>query len=224
MDNETSKTNNLNNEFIAHVRKFDGLKQPLHVHLAEVAQISKKLAEKINAPLAGELIGLIHDFGKYSQAFQIYIKSATGLLNPDIDDEYVDAKGLKGRIDHSTAGAQWIYHQLKNYGKRGEGQLIAQILALCVASHHSGLINCLDDHATKPNAFLRRINDKLEEMYVKKGDKVVLNNHSSINEIVCKINRDGFLYKKTFLFVRRKVFMLLIFYFVCNTTILTSEF
>ncbi len=163
MDNETSKTNNLNNEFIAHVRKFDGLKQPLHVHLAEVAQISKKLAEKINAPLAGELIGLIHDFGKYSQAFQIYIKSATGLLNPDIDDEYVDAKGLKGRIDHSTAGAQWIYHQLKNYGKRGEGQLIAQILALCVASHHSGLINCLDDHATKPNAFLRRINDKLEE-------------------------------------------------------------
>lgn len=162
--------NNLNNsednlckkEFIAHVRADDGLKQPLHVHLTEVASISQKLAEKINAPLAGELIGLMHDFGKYSQAFQNYIQSATGLLNPDLDDEYVNAKGLKGKIDHSTAGAQWIHQQLKNYGPRGEGQLIAQVLALCVASHHSGLMNCLDDHAEKPNAFLRRMG-KIEE-------------------------------------------------------------
>ena len=166
MQNELIKSDTEKKEYIAHVRENDRLKQPLHIHLTEVAQITKKLAEKISAPLAGELIGLMHDFGKFSQAFQIYIQSATGLLNPDIDDEYVDAAGLKGKIDHSTAGAQWIYQQLKIYGKRGEGQLIAQILALCVASHHSGLINCLDDHAEKPNAFLRRMGKAEEDSHL----------------------------------------------------------
>ncbi len=93
----------------------------------------------------GELLGLLHDFGKYSLKFQDYIKSATGLLNPDVDDEYVDAMALKGKIDHSSAGAQWIWERFRKYkaGNFPAGKFSGQIMALCLASHHSGLIDCL---------------------------------------------------------------------------------
>src|SRR5690606_13485721 len=133
----------MNSQYIAHVRTIDNKEQTLEEHLFEVSKISALLASKIGVADAGRLIGLMHDFGKYSQAFQAYIGSATGKLNPDIDDDYVDAKSLKGKIDHSSAGAQWIWNELRKYGSGGKGELCGQILALCVASHHSGLIDCL---------------------------------------------------------------------------------
>lgn len=144
-----------NQSYIAHVRKADKKQQTVAVHLQEVAEIAKTLAAKINVPEAGELIGLLHDFGKYSAFFQNYIQSGTGLLNPDIDEDYVDAAALKGKIDHSTAGAQLIWEVLAKYGKNGEGKLCGQILALCIASHHSGLIDCLTPEGT--NGFKKRI-------------------------------------------------------------------
>ena len=57
--------------FIAHVRASDKTEQSVANHLLEVAEVAKQLATKINVPEAGELIGLLHDFGKYSrQPFQ----------------------------------------------------------------------------------------------------------------------------------------------------------
>lgn len=129
--------------YIAHVRKQDGGIQTVSTHLLEVGAIARQLASKINIPEAGELIGLLHDFGKYSQAFQDYIQSGTGIIDPD-SENFVNAGALKGKIDHSTAGAQWVWQALSKYGKNGEGKLCGQILALCIASHHSGLIDCLD--------------------------------------------------------------------------------
>ena len=129
-----------NNMFVAHHRKSDGKTQSLEEHLYGVAEISKLIASKIGLGAQGEAIGLLHDFGKYSSAFQNYIKSAVGLVNPD-EDDFVDAHGLRGKIDHSSAGAQYIWQALQS---RGSGEkMVAQILALCVASHHSGLIDCL---------------------------------------------------------------------------------
>lgn len=127
-------------KYIAHRRKSDGQEQGLATHLYEVSEIAKNLAVKLGVPDAGRLIGLLHDFGKFSAEFQNYIGSATGKINPD-EDEYVDAKGLKGKIDHSSAGAQWIWENCQKWGERG--QIVGQILALCIASHHSGMIDCL---------------------------------------------------------------------------------
>ena len=91
--------------------------------------------------MAGELIGLVHDLGKFSDIFQRYILSAVGELNEDIDDDFIQFENYKGKIDHSTAGAQWIWNSTRDQGtlKRISGQ----VLALCVASHHSGLIDCI---------------------------------------------------------------------------------
>ena len=127
---------------IAHVRKLDRLQQLLIDHLLETSSISGQLAAKLNLGLVGELLGLMHDFGKYSQDFQEYIKSVTG-INPDADD-YVLPNGKK--IDHSTAGAQWVYRELRKFGAaQGIGELFGQMLGLCIASHYGeGLIDCLD--------------------------------------------------------------------------------
>ncbi len=127
-------------EFFAHRREKDGEAQSLCNHLSRTAIYSGQFADKIGLKGTGRLIGLLHDIGKASNAFDKYIQSATGLIDPDSDD-YVDTKEQKGKIDHSSAGAQIIYRTLLKKGP--EGLIAAQILSICIASHHSGLIDCL---------------------------------------------------------------------------------
>lgn len=128
----------------------------LEQHLLGVANKAKGFAAKINLSKQGELIGLLHDLGKYSSEFQGYLKSAMMLIDEDKDD-YVDAQELKGKVDHSTAGAQLIWEELTKHGDMGK--IVGQILALCVASHHSGLIDCLFSSASSPtrNKFTKRM-------------------------------------------------------------------
>lgn len=132
-------------EFIARVREHDKKLQPLGIHLNEVSELAKQFASKINLPLCGELIGLIHDIGKYSEKFQIYIREATGLFG---ESERLLAALKKGSVDHATSGAQWIHEDLKM-------PLLSQVLATCVACHHTGLY----DYRGKENRtpFLNRI-------------------------------------------------------------------
>ena len=134
----------MSSRYIAHVRKSDGQPQSLQTHLIETAEIAKLLAAKLDLDQAGELLGLMHDFGKYSRKFQKYIHDETGLFNPDLDDEESTPNGSK--VDHSTAGAQWVYRELRKFGAaQGIGELFGQMLGLCIASHHGeGLIDCLD--------------------------------------------------------------------------------
>ncbi len=146
-------------KYIAHVRK-DGTKQSVEDHLNEVGEIASMLASKIGVSSAGNLIGLLHDLGKFSMDFQGYIGSATGLINPD-EDVFVDSKGLKGKIDHSSAGAQWIWENSQRWGPRG--QMVGQILAICIASHHSGLIDCLKPDGE--NSFVDRMNKQDEKTH-----------------------------------------------------------
>lgn len=131
--------------YIAHLRKSDGQIQSVQAHLKETAALAKVFAQKLNLESAGELLGLMHDFGKYSRKFQKYIHDETGLFNPDLDDEESIPNGSK--VDHSTAGAQWVYRELRKFGAaQGIGEFLGQMLGLCIASHHGeGLIDCLDD-------------------------------------------------------------------------------
>lgn len=150
-----------NCDYIAHVRQADKSEQLLADHLREVATLAKNFASKINASEAGELLGLLHDLGKFSKQFQDYIMSAEGLLNPDIDEDYVDSVSLKGKIDHSTAGAQWIWDRCQKFGNHG--RLVGQILSLCLVSHHGGMIDCLKPNGE--NGFLNRINKSDEKTH-----------------------------------------------------------
>src|SRR5690554_5076212 len=88
-------------QYVAHIREKDGDIQPLIVHLCEVGALASEFAQKLNAPVAGNVLGLLHDFGKFSQDFQNYINSSQGRIQPD-EDNFVDANTLKRKIDHSS--------------------------------------------------------------------------------------------------------------------------
>ena len=133
--------------------------QKLCEHLEGVAELSKINAEKIGMGNYGELIGLLHDYGKYSAEFQEYItneiKKNDPQFNPDEDEEFEDPTGKKGKIDHSTAGAQLL--SCKN-GSSNAHKILGQFLSLCLVSHHSGLIDCLTtDNTGTSDSYSRRL-------------------------------------------------------------------
>lgn len=133
------------NIFVAHRRESDGSIHELWDHLNEVAQKTGKFAAKLGLQKQGELIGYLHDVGKASDEFQQYIQSAVGLINED-DDDYIDASGKRGKIDHSSAGAQlleWLFHR----DQKGV-DFVKEILSQCLVSHHSGMIDCIAPDGT----------------------------------------------------------------------------
>ncbi len=116
---------------LAHMGENGG--QTLRAHLCGVARLARAHAAKLGLGEAGALLGLLHDLGKSTGAFQDYLRS-----DPEPQDE------LRGKLDHSTAGAQCVVRNLPGGEEEaGVAGLLARLLALCIASHHSGLIDCL---------------------------------------------------------------------------------
>jgi CRISPR-associated endonuclease/helicase Cas3 len=151
-------------KFIAHRRKKDGVAQSLWTHLEETSFLAGKFASKIGLVKHGELEGLIHDIGKATSDFDHYIRSATGLIDSE-EDEYVDAAEKKGKIDHSSAGAQVVF---RHFSDKGDKSLfVSQILSLAIASHHSGLIDCLSTDGE--DNYSRRMNKSDEKTRTKES-------------------------------------------------------
>lgn len=183
-------------QFVAHIRKKDKTPQALDEHLRAVSKHARDFASKIGMKETGEVLGLFHDFGKASEKFQRYILSGEGSIHPDAE-EYIDPVAHKGKIDHTTAGAQVIYENLWNKGQKEK--IAAQVLALCIASHHSGLIDCLkpdgennfkrrmgkDDESTrKAEALsnLQEIADSLEDLLNEKVIEQIFDKLQSLKE------------------------------------------
>lgn len=97
-------------KYIAHKRNdTDNVEQLLSEHLKNTAEMCSKFAECIGMPDYGEIIGWLHDIGKYSEKFQKRIN------------------GEAVRVDHSTCGAQEAFKR----------QLL--MASLCIAGHHGGI-------------------------------------------------------------------------------------
>jgi CRISPR-associated endonuclease/helicase Cas3 len=166
--------------FAAHYRKSDGIVQSLKEHLEGSSTLACAFAGKIGLSSFGELIGLLHDFGKYTDVFQAYLLSAVGKLNPD-DDEYVDAIGMKGKIDHSSAGAQYVWESLQN--KDHLQHIAGQIMSLCIASHHSGLMDCLSPDGM--DVFSKRMAKSKDKTHLEEARiKIDASIQSRVNELL----------------------------------------
>jgi len=135
----------------------------LQVHLSGVASLAEGFARVFGLPLAGRLIGFGHDEGKLSASFQQYLRSATGIFAPE-DEEFIDADGLRGRIDHSSAGAQRLWRAITQGRAPAQNILFAQMLTLCICSHHSGLVDCLGPEGE--DAFDKRINKDIKQTHL----------------------------------------------------------
>jgi len=149
----------IDTDFIARYRESDGTLQSLIEHLEGASSLASIFAGKIGLLAFGELMGMLHDVGKYSKSFQNYIKSSNGKIDPD-DNDFVDSTKIKGKIDHSSAGAQYIR---ANSGKSPFQQIAADIMALCIASHHSGLIDCISPDGT--DVFHKRMTKPKEQTH-----------------------------------------------------------
>lgn len=96
----------------------------LQEHLIATGEMASEFAKEFDAQRAAKLAGLLHDLGKYSAPFQ----------------ERLSGSGKP--VDHSTAGAQEVV-SLTNGADRMD-QVMAQIVAYCIAGHHTGLANYAD--------------------------------------------------------------------------------
>ena len=91
--------------------------QLLADHLHNVAELAARFGAKFDAERLARLTGILHDLGKYSDAFQAYIT------------------GHGQSPDHSTAGAQ----EVRNL-PRTQGDIVgAWLAAYTIAGHHGGL-------------------------------------------------------------------------------------
>lgn len=166
--------------FIAHIRNVNQESQDLRSHLLNVSRLVANYTRKLKNEHVGELLGVLHDLGKYSSAFQNYIKSATNLSEQN--ENKVDHEKLKGKIDHSTAGAQLIWEYAANTNDNKK-LIFAQFLALCIASHHGGIIDCITPDGQ--NEFARRIKKNYEQTFLQEvktnADKEILD---TINKLI----------------------------------------
>jgi len=98
-------------DYLAH--KKDGREQSILEHLQGTALLAEHYGAPFGAGEFAKTIALYHDIGKYSDRFQARIREANI------------------RVDHSSAGAQYLFEQ--NSGS------IGLIAAYCIAGHHGGL-------------------------------------------------------------------------------------
>ena len=139
--------------YLAHVRRDGSAEQTVAEHLRHVGDLMAEFAAGIGLSATARLIGLLHDLGKCTQEFADYL--AYCRQNPDDHSR-------RGTVDHATAGGQLLR---RRYGAHSEeGQLAADMAALVIFSHHSGLMNYVDKKGCAD--FLRRVekDDLLERV------------------------------------------------------------
>lgn len=187
--------NTLKFKNIAHFRDRDGEIQTLEDHLHETSDLCSIFASALGLPLCGKLLGLIHDLGKYSAAFQKYIRDVTGLNGDEAKAKTQDQE----KIDHSTSGAQYVWDA---YASKRIPDSLAQILCVVLMSHHSrtGMKDFVD--LTGQSPFLRRLFTRDEKTHKRESVKnapqeiiteidTLLNSHALVDEfknVIASIN------------------------------------
>lgn len=85
-------------------------------HLRNVEKLAKEFGKDSGISEFAQIVGLLHDLGKYSAEFQMRLQGGP-------------------RVDHSTAGAK----ELKELLKGSPQEVFAQLLAYPIMGHHTGL-------------------------------------------------------------------------------------
>ena len=116
--------------FAAHIRE-DGVEQSLDQHLSGVASLCTQSGNKLKLSSVSRLVGIMHDFGKYTDAFNTYIHYS---------HSHHDDHSLKGKIPHSLQGAIYLHER---FAGTSPPSLAIVTAALSIASHHCGLIDCV---------------------------------------------------------------------------------
>jgi len=108
----------------------------LEEHLIGTAKLAAQFASEFGCGEWGDLAGLWHDLGKYSEDFQKMLLASA--------DAHIETK--PGRVDHSTAGA---IHATEKFRMPG------RIFGYLIAGHHAGLPDWQTDTAGRKSLVQR---------------------------------------------------------------------
>ena len=132
--------------YIAHVDQKSGRTQSMTEHAENVAELSARFAAPLCLAQTARLIALVHDMGKGTPPFQAYLA----------EDE------KKKTHFHAPAGAIFAYERW--FSGDETRRRAAQIIALCVYGHHTGLMDCVSKRSEP--SFLQKMQlDKHELHY-----------------------------------------------------------
>ena len=119
---------------IAHIRRTDGAAQSLKAHCEQVGALCEQAAYSLGLAKTAQLAGLLHDMGKGTAAFYAFLLAARDDPTTAVSPHY-----------HAPTGAVFAYRRWSCVENAGKFQrATSQILALCIAGHHAGLMDCLD--------------------------------------------------------------------------------
>lgn len=145
--------------FPAHIRlEPETLVQTCSEHSRNTAEYSGSALKSVNMYSSAYLAGLIHDLGKYKDAYREYLMAA-------VNGENV----RRGSVIHTFAGTRYFLqkHNQKKDGDLTVRDMVSEILAYSVGAHH-GLFDCVnEDHE---NGFLHRY------LTIPEGDREAIQN------------------------------------------------
>ena len=118
------------NEYVAHIRKADGVEQSVFSHNGHVAELAAMLGQPYGMGSLARLTGEHHDDGKNTKAYCGYIHSAAA-----------NRVVVRGSVIHSTHGAVLV----DSFSDRRNplSILMAEMVRTAIMSHH-GLRNCIN--------------------------------------------------------------------------------
>ena len=129
---------------LAHIRASDGAEQPLKAHCEHVAALCGRYAQRLGLAQTAALIGLMHDMGKATAAFEGYLRAAGRQRSPH---------------NHAPTGAIYAYRRW--FDRQDAPQSVraaAQMISLCILGHHAGLSDCLDSFGKSP--YLKKMTEE----------------------------------------------------------------
>ncbi|MFD1929809.1 CRISPR-associated helicase Cas3' [Sporosarcina siberiensis] len=133
---------------IAHMRKSDFGIQTVQSHLLSVSALAKEYGKKTGFSAMAELSGFLHDMGKNTKAFSTYIEDAVKETGEPLE-----------RIDHSTAGAKYLYETYYVDVPKTESDkvsnIVVEVVGMVILSHHSGLQNFIQPDGSRSDFFRR---------------------------------------------------------------------
>ncbi|MFP3089954.1 CRISPR-associated helicase Cas3' [Treponema sp. TIM-1] len=158
--------------------------QLLADHLNGTGMYVELFAKEIGLPKQALLTGLLHDLGKNCKPWQDYL------------DEKKDFRKISEKIDHASAGGQYLYRRITQ-DDDAHTELVGQLLAACIMYHHGpGLPDVikpdgtatLHDRLTKPETNLDEAAANLDGSIRQKID-AILDDENFIRETMDALER-----------------------------------
>lgn len=128
--------------YISRITK-DNREQLSRKHLEESSDYARRLGAKLNVPLMAYLITLFHDMGKFAIEFIQYLRMSHVIKCAGNRKTHIDS------VVHSTQGARYLY-ELQNNSKDLVGAITKEIIAMCIANHHGGLMDGISPDGETP--------------------------------------------------------------------------